>query len=92
MDLLSGLSIFTTVWFGLWVIPAAIMDAETRQLSSLVNVKTVWYLLLMILMNIVVVLPEAGLSAAAGLKVLLLSLLPFASAYMMVRYYYSVGR
>lgn len=92
MDVLSGLSIFATVWFGLWVIPAAIMHPETRRLYNVVNFKTSLYLLLMILMNVALVLPEGGSMGTSVLKVLVLSLLPFGSAYLMVRFYHSTVR
>ncbi|MDO9521289.1 MAG: hypothetical protein Q8K97_07705 [Pseudohongiella sp.] len=89
MNAVAGLSTFVIVWFGLWVIPAAIVNSETRQFSGFFNRKTALYFVLMVLMNAGVVVPDAGLSGVSLTKVLVLSLLPFAAAYMMVRYYSS---
>ncbi|MBU2097179.1 MAG: hypothetical protein KKD00_00315 [Gammaproteobacteria bacterium] len=50
------------------------------------------YLIILLVMNMAVILPESPLSAATVIKVLLLSLLPFCSAYLMVRYYHSTVR
>lgn len=92
MDTLSGLSLFATVWLGLWVIPSAIMNPETRRIENAVNHRTMLYFLLLLVMHTAVVMPEAGLSAMSVIRVLVLSLLPFGSAYMMVRYYHSTVR
>lgn len=92
MDIVSAMSIFATVWFGLWVIPAAVIDPQTRRFANAVNPRTVTYLIILLVMNMAVILPESPLSAATVFKVLVLSLLPFCSAYLMVRYYHSTVR
>jgi hypothetical protein len=56
------------------------------------NQKAALFLLLLSLMNVGVILHDAELSAASVLKVLLWSLFPFASAYIMKRYYFSALR
>lgn len=88
MDVLTGLSTFITVWVGLWVIPAAMPQADLKKFSGFVNRKTSLYFALLILMNTMVVFPADGWPGTAIIKVLLLSLIPFGAAYFMLRFYY----
>lgn len=89
MDALSGLSIFISVWMGLWIIPAAIAQGDFRHIIAFVNIKTSLYLLFLLLMNISVMIPAVGWSGNAVIKILMLSLLPFLAAYFMLRFYHS---
>lgn len=89
MDVFAGLSTFISVWLGLWVIPAAMPQANAKVPGSYVNRKTSLYFLMLISMNVMVMFPIDGWSGTWIIKVIVLSLLPFVAACFMLRFYHA---
>lgn len=89
LEVISSLSIFITVWLGLWVLPHAIRCGVTGKFTSYYNKKVVIIFVSVFFLHSLTMFPEYGLNFSTFLRVLVIAVLPLISAYFMDKYYFS---
>lgn len=89
LEFVAVLNTFLNVMIGLWLLPSTIQLDSRGRLKSVAFVRFTTYTVLLISLNSLAVLQNAAWSIDPLIKIVLMSLLPIVSAYLMQRFYFA---